>query len=166
MLPFLLFAHEDTRIGFIENQNQFHENVRFQAHFNNYTVFLENNRFTFLLESAEDLHARHDIMKASKEEKEDFFVRAHAYRVNFLGANENVAIERNSPHDFTLNYFLGSDESKWASGVRSYEKVRYINLYDGINLMAGVEEGNLKYDFVVKPGGDPNFIVLDFDLRD
>jgi gliding motility-associated-like protein len=166
MLPFLLFAHEDTRIGFIENQNQFHENVRFQAHFNNYTVFLENNRFTFLLESAEDLHARHDIMKASKEEKEDFFVRAHAYRVNFLGANENVAIERNSPHDFTLNYFLGSDESKWASGVRSYEKVRYINLYDGINLMAGVEEGNLKYDFVVKPGGDPNFIVLDFEGLD
>ncbi|MFZ6050490.1 gliding motility-associated C-terminal domain-containing protein [Halocola ammonii] len=165
-LPILLFAHNDPGIGFIENQNQFHENVRFQAQFNNYTVFLENNRFTFLLESAEDLHARHDIQKASQEEKEKFFVRAHTYRVSFLGANENVATEKESPHDYTLNYFLGSDESKWASGVRSYEKVRYLDLYEGIDLHAGIDEGNLKYDFVVNPGADPNSIVLDFEGLD
>lgn len=163
-LPFLCLSHnESSRIGFIENQNQFHENVRFQAHFNQYTVFLEDNRFTFLLESAEDRMLLHDIIKEPAEAQADFFVRGHAYRVNFAGANPMVETEKELPHGFTLNYFLGADPQKWASGVRSYKKVKYLDLYDGIDLLAVVDKGNLKYDFIVEPNADPNEINLEFE---
>lgn len=165
-IPFVVFAHNESRIGFIENKNQFHENVLFQGYFNQYTVFLEQNRFTFLLENSDDIQARHDIIKGPIEEQLDFFVRAHAYRVNFVGANQHAAIEKDNPQDFTLNYFIGSDESRWASGVRSYRKVKYVGLYNGIDLLTVEANGNLKYDFIVAPGADPQFIELEFEGLD
>src|SRR5690606_34996361 len=114
LFPLFSFSHNESRIGFIENKNQFHENVLFQAEFSQYTVFLEQNRFTFLLQSSEDLLELHDVITAPVEEQMNFFVRGHAYRMNFIGANPNVETEKNLPHNFTLNYFIGNNPQNWA----------------------------------------------------
>lgn len=164
-VPSVSAHNESSRIGFIENKNQFHPNVNFQAHFSHYTVFLEDNRFTFLFEHPEDLAARHDVMQLPLEERMQFFVRAHAYRVNFINSNEVTPVS-DLPFSFNLNYFLGNDPNKWASGVRSYKKVRYNDLYDGIDLLAVVDNGNLKYDFIVKQGASADQIMLDFEGLD
>lgn len=158
-------AHESKK-GFIENRNQFHENVVFQADFYPYTVFLEQQRFTFLYEHPEDLEARHDIMQLPEEERMEFYVRAHAYRVNFVGSSPNAMLEGGLPHSFKLNYFLGNEPDKWASSVQSFKKVKYHELYQGVDLLAVVDNDHLKYDFIVKAGSDPGQIQLDFEGLD
>jgi gliding motility-associated-like protein len=159
----ITFAHETSQRGFIENKNQFHQNVRFQAFMNNYTVFLEQQAFTFLIESPEDLQMRHDLLQVPLEDKMDFVVRGHAYKVNFLGSSPMVNPQGQVEHEYKLNYFLGNDPDLWATSVNSYQTVFYQNLYSGIDLLAVMSDGNLKYDFIVAPGASFGDIKLSFE---
>ncbi|HLE56590.1 MAG TPA: SBBP repeat-containing protein, partial [Rhodothermia bacterium] len=56
------------------------------------------------------------------------------------------------------NYFRGSDPRKWQTNVPNYSRVRYEDLYPGIDLVYYGNEGRLEYDFVVAPGADPHTI--------
>ena len=46
----------------------------------------------------------------------------------------------------TSNYFIGSDPSKWHTSVPNYERVRYIGVYPGIDLLFYGNDGKLEYD--------------------
>jgi hypothetical protein len=58
---------------------------------------------------------------------------------------------------------IGNDPRKWRQNVANYGKVRYRNVYPGIDLIYYGNQGQLEYDFVVAAGADPNFIKLDFE---
>jgi hypothetical protein len=60
----------------------------------------------------------------------------------------------------TVNYFTGSDRAKWRTGIPTYGKVKYENVYAGVDLMYYGNQGTLEYDFVVAPGADPDSIRL------
>jgi hypothetical protein len=64
---------------------------------------------------------------------------------------------------FTNNYFLGNDPSKWLTGVHNYREIVYENLYDGIDLVYGMKDGHLKYEFHVSPGADPGQIEIEYE---
>jgi Beta-propeller repeat len=61
------------------------------------------------------------------------------------------------------NYLIGNDPSKWHTGVSNYGEVDYQNAYRGIDLVYHGDQGQLEYDFVVKPGANPRAIRLAFD---
>ncbi|MEM6630631.1 MAG: SBBP repeat-containing protein [Bacteroidota bacterium] len=48
-------------------------------------------------------------------------------------------------------------------GVKSYQKLRYENLYPNIDLLLYIQADHLKYDFIVKPGGSVSDIKLQYD---
>ena len=60
------------------------------------------------------------------------------------------------------NYFLGSDPSRWRTGVPTYARVRYANVYPGVDLVYYGNQRQLEHDFIVAPGGDPGRIRLRF----
>ena len=60
------------------------------------------------------------------------------------------------------NYFIGSDPSTWRTDVPTYARVRYDDVYDGIDLVYYGNQEQLEYDFVVAPGADPKQIALGF----
>lgn len=62
----------------------------------------------------------------------------------------------------TANYFIGSDPAQWRSGVPTYAKVRYRDVYPGVDLVYYGNQRQLEYDFVVAPGADPKPIRLRF----
>ncbi|HLK22064.1 MAG TPA: SBBP repeat-containing protein [Bryobacteraceae bacterium] len=62
------------------------------------------------------------------------------------------------------SYFLGNDPGKWRSGVPHYARVRYRNVYPGIDVVYyHNHDGRLEYDFVVRPGADPGAIRLSYN---
>jgi len=62
------------------------------------------------------------------------------------------------------NYLTGNDPKKWRTNVPTYGRVRYENIYPGVDLVYyGKERGQLEYDFVVAPGADPGAIALAID---
>jgi uncharacterized protein (TIGR03437 family) len=58
------------------------------------------------------------------------------------------------------NYFIGNDPRAWRTDVPAYAKVRYRNLYRGIDLVYYGNGRQLEYDFIVAPNEDPNLITL------
>jgi hypothetical protein len=62
------------------------------------------------------------------------------------------------------NYLTGNDPKKWRTNVPTYGRVRYENIYPGVDLVYyGKKGGQLEYDFVVAPGADSGAIALAID---
>ena len=57
------------------------------------------------------------------------------------------------PQSAKYNYFKG-DESQWIRNTPYYKKLVYKNIYDKIDLVYDLTNGELKYEFHVYPGGD------------
>ena len=56
---------------------------------------------------------------------------------------------------------MGNDPAKWHTNVPNYAKVKYANVYPGVDLVYYGNQGQLEYDFVVHPGADPRQIALE-----
>ncbi len=98
-------------------------------------------------------------------------IRSHAYEVSFMNTGANSRTASGTPLTMSgekemisvNNYFIGNDRSKWASNCKIYQAVTYKNIYQNIDVRYYVDNGSLKYDLIVNPGGDVNNIALKFD---
>ena len=87
-------------------------------------------------------------------------------RMTFTGANPTPRIAGLEALPGKANYFIGNDPAKWQTNVPTYAKVRYEELYPGIDLVYYGTHRQLEYDFVVRPGADPSRIALEFTGAD
>ncbi len=87
-------------------------------------------------------------------------------RLRAVGANPNPRIAGLDRLPGKTNYFLGSDPKKWRTNVPSFAKVKYENIYPGIDMIYYGNEGNLEYDFNVAPGADPSRVALSVEGAD
>jgi hypothetical protein len=82
-------------------------------------------------------------------------------RLRLVGAMPDAAVTGSEELPGKANYFIGNDPKKWRTNVPTYEKVRYHNVYPGVDLeYYGNQGGQLEYDFIVAPGADPSAIML------
>ena len=82
------------------------------------------------------------------------------------GMSHSVHMEGLDETEGKSNYFLGDDPAKWVTNVARYSRVRYRNVYPGIDLIFHGNQQNIEYDFVLSPGADPNRIELKFTGAD
>lgn len=81
----------------------------------------------------------------------------------WAGARQNVEAEPEQILPGRTNYFFGQDSSKWLADVPSFARVRYRDVYPGIDVLYYGREGELEHDFIVHPGADPARIRLNLD---
>ena len=62
-----------------------------------------------------------------------------------------------------VNYFRGSDSTKWRTNIHTYASVKYLSVYKGVDLVYYGNPGRLEYDFLIAPEADPKSIELQFD---
>ncbi|MDQ6758306.1 MAG: SBBP repeat-containing protein, partial [Acidobacteriota bacterium] len=60
------------------------------------------------------------------------------------------------------SYIIGSDSSKWLENVPTFEKVRFSQVWPGIDVVYYGTHNQLEYDFVVHAGADTDAIRLQF----
>lgn len=158
------WSHDKRQaLEFVENQNQWNENVLFRAGLpNGGSVYLEENGFTFSFLDAEEFSKLHDLQFATVEEQMAFSVPGHAWKLNLINALETSA-EGDKKKSYHHNYFLGQNENKWSSDVGVFEMVDYPEIYTGIDLKVYSKKDNFKYDFIVYPGSNPDQIAFDYD---
>ncbi|MEO8582303.1 MAG: PKD domain-containing protein [Flavitalea sp.] len=113
----------------------------------------------------EDLSGR-IIDKSITSSKIPTVVHSHAYSVEFVRGNENATVVPDKMLSYYNNYFMGNDPSKWATKVRIFQAVLYKDVYPNIDVRYYSEDGRLKYDLIVKPGGDPSNIALKYTGAD
>ncbi len=61
------------------------------------------------------------------------------------------------------HYLLGKDPANWRTDVPHYAKVKYPEVYPGIDLVYYGRQNQLEYDFVVAPGASPDVISFGFE---
>ena len=83
---------------------------------------------------------------------------AAAVRMQLAEANPEPAISGVDELPGKSNYFIGTDPEKWRTNVPTFGKVRYEDVYPGIDLIYYGNHRQLEYDFVVNPGADPESI--------
>jgi hypothetical protein len=78
--------------------------------------------------------------------------------IKLVGANPAPVIEGLGELTGQSNYIIGDDPAQWRTGVRQYAKVRYRNVYRGVDLVYYGKQQQVEHDFMVAPGADPSAI--------
>jgi hypothetical protein len=84
-----------------------------------------------------------------------------SFRLRLVGADEAAHIEALEPRAGRSNYLIGSDPSGWLTDILHYGRVRYEDVYPGIDLVFYGRGRWHEYDFEVAPGVDPSVIRLE-----
>ena len=79
-------------------------------------------------------------------------------KLDFVDANR-VTPAAAEPLPALVSYFKGPRE-EWRTGVKTYAKLVYADLWPGIDLVYSGTSDRLKYEFLVKPGADPRRVRL------
>ena len=152
-------------LHFEENHGQADAHVQYIARGNGYTVFLTPQEAVFAL------RAGHPGQTASNKKRFSRFARPDhgapqkisVMRMKLSGANAFPAVLPADKLPGVVNYFLGRDSRKWRTGIPTYSKVQYLDVYSGIDMVYYGRQNQLEYDFVVNPGADPNKIAFSFE---
>jgi photosystem II stability/assembly factor-like uncharacterized protein len=91
-----------------------------------------------------------------------------ASRMRLVGARAGASAQPEELLAGYTNYLLDPDPRNWRTHVPNYRRVRYRNVYPGIDVVYYGNLRDVEFDFVVAPGADPHRIRLmldDPDLR-
>ncbi len=101
---------------------------------------------------------------ADFEDREDLPATVAVYRMDMLfeGANPFPRVKAEEELQGYSNYYLAHCPDG-VIYVKSYGRLIYEDIYENIDLVYRVSQGRLKYEFVVRPGGDASDIRLRYD---
>jgi hypothetical protein len=151
-------------LSFEKNQGQTDEKVKFLSRGGGYTLFLTQNEAVLALSSPlkdKGLDKHKNASKFSRPDKQKM-AKGSVIRMKLFEANTSPVISGQDRLQETSSYFTGNDPSKWRTRISKYAKVRYREVYPGIDLVFYGNQRQLEYDFVVSPGSDPSRIRLEF----
>ncbi|HJX72324.1 MAG TPA: SBBP repeat-containing protein, partial [Bacteroidales bacterium] len=60
------------------------------------------------------------------------------------------------------NYFRGNDPGQWITDVPNYDRVGFEDIYKNIDLIYYINDNEVEFDFMVKPGAKPEMIRMNF----
>ncbi len=160
ILPFTAVAQS---IEFVRNDGQWDGSFRYRAVTGKGDAYLGANSFTYVLGHRENPHLRHE---AKHGRIKSGALRFHAYRVLFEGASGSPLVTAAKEQSWYYNYFYGNDPKRWHSGIHPALALDYKELYPGVDMHVASESGNLKYEFILAPGVDPEIVRLRFEGTD
>ena len=125
-------------IYFIENRGVYPDEVEFYVQGADKTLFFTREGITFRLKGKE---------------------QGWVVKLEFVGANPDVILRGENKQQAVFSYFKGP-EKDWKTGLPTFSRIVYENLWPGIDLVYRAEVGALKYEFLVASQADPAKIRL------
>jgi len=158
---------------FIANKGQMDEQVDYYVQGLDKSVYFTSEGVTFAISRAterktegssslsHDLFLNNARVKSQPETQASEMTAAERWivKLDFVGANQDVKPAGREETGAVMSYFSGRPE-EWRSGVSTYSKILYLDLWPGIDLVYSGTVNQLKYEFVVHPGADPSRIRL------
>jgi hypothetical protein len=132
-------AYAKLPLSFVPNEGQMDARVRYSA---------QSGKATFHFTKREAVF--------SFAEKANGLV----LRLRFLGANPNPVIAGQTAQSGKVNYITGNDPAQWHTNLPTYGELVYRNLWPGIDLLFRSENGQLQYEFLLRPGAHVQDIQL------
>lgn len=151
---------QGSAANFIENQGQWSDQIDYKLPLNTGDVYFEKNQITY------SIYDKSLYGKAKHGDYDDSFISGHAYRVSLINSNESARYIPGNKKEYYYNYFIGNDPTKWKSRVSVFDKIYVKDIYMGVDYTFYEFYGQIKYDFIVHPEGDPNEIKLAYEGLD
>lgn len=131
-------------LSFEANRGQVDAEVDYLARGDGFTLFLTQQGAVF------DMRAPESRSGAAERS-----APAAAVVLDPVGARSRPRLEGRRQQRATSSYFLGDDPGQWRRGVPTFGRIRYRDLYPGIDMVFRGNRSGAEYDFVVAPGSDP-----------
>jgi hypothetical protein len=156
-------AYSRLPLSFEENRGQVDKEVKFLSRGAGYTLFLTPTEAVLALRQSDGKETMtNDAATPSSIPTKSHPTLMSALRMKLSGANQSPAVRGESEMGVKINYFKGNDPQKWQAGVARYERVRYAQVYPGVDMVYYGQQQQLEYDFEVAPGADARRIALEF----
>ena len=144
-------------LGFEANQGQTDPHAQFLSRGSGYSLFLTPDEVILNLERQKPASSSQAPGRKPEATPVDIL------RMKLVGANTGAAVAGVDPQPGVVSYLIGNDPKKWHSGIPTYGKVEYLQIYPGVDLVFYGNQRQLEYDFVVAPGADPSRIAWRID---
>ena len=128
------------------NKGQADPKVRYLSRGNGYILFLTENEAVISINDVDS-----ELVNSGS-----------ALRMNWIGGSQNVFVSGIEELEGKINYLKGNNSRNWQTNIPTYQKVRYQNIYPGIDLIYYGNQRKLEYDFVVAPNASPGAIQISF----
>jgi hypothetical protein len=140
-------------LSFEANRGQTDPGVQFLSRGSGYSLFLTPGEVVLNLE-------RQQVASPAKTPGNlPGVATVDTLRMKLAGANLKAAVAGVDPQPGVVSYLIGNDPKKWHTGISTYGKVNYAQIYPGVDLVFYGNQRQLEYDFVVAPGADPSRIA-------
>src|SRR3989442_11717625 len=160
--PRLAETYGKLPLSFEANHGQTDRRAKFLSRGRGYSLFLTSNETVLSLSrpTTPTAQGRMDPAAMGQEVAEDKAITTTVLRMRLVGANPAPDVSGLEELPGKSNYFIGNDPKKWRTNVPNYARVKYRDVYPGVDLVYYGNQRELEYDFVVAPGGDPQAIRL------
>ncbi len=166
------YGQDYSNIQFIENKGQWDKKVLYMADVPAGAIYIHNDGITIVQHDTKDWaqiyesvhgHGVGDNNPKARRTQDSITLKSHAYKINFLNAATNPKIVADKAVVTYNNYFIGNDPSKWVTGAKMYLGITVQDIYPDIDLRYYSQNGQVKYDLIVKPGADLSKVALKYD---
>jgi hypothetical protein len=157
--PLTYEKYASLPMTFEANQGQAGPQVKFISRGTGYTAFLTAGGIVLSLRPNEPVPVSQISTVAAPNRSQQPL--SATLQFTLLGAAQNLTAIGEDPQSGKVNYFIGKEPSKWLTNVPTYARVRYNNVYPGIDLVYYRNHQQLEYDFAISPGADPGQIQFE-----
>ena len=152
-----LKAYGQLPLSFEANHGQSAAPVQFLSRGSGYTLFLTPTEAVLVLRPPRPDRASPTPNAPGPEA----MPQAAVVRMGLIGANPAPQVVGQDALPGKAHYLTGP-ASTWRTQIPTYARVRYHEVYAGIDLVYYGNQRQLEYDFVLAPGADPSSITLAF----
>jgi cell division septation protein DedD len=124
---------------FVENAGQWPEAARFLGWSDGPGALwlADDGLWITLLEPADDQPAQEPVQSGALPEAATATRRGVHVRLSFVDASPSPVLAGSGSLAASVSYFLGADDATWRAQVPVWSRVRYVDLYPGVDLEIG-----------------------------
>jgi uncharacterized repeat protein (TIGR01451 family) len=150
--PRVLQAYKRLPMRFEPNRGQADSRVKFLSRGEGYDLYLTPAEAVLVL-NENSLRPGHWLGDRKGQ---------RVIKMKLVGANLSPRVMGADLLPGTINYLIGNDPAKWQTNIRAFERVKYRNVYRGVDLVYHGNQRQLEYDLVISPKVNPKTLRLEF----
>ncbi len=156
--PLPLLSQDASHALFVENAGQWQEDFDYKLKLSSGAIYFQDEGFILNLLDPDALGHDHSDHHHHQE-----MINGHALRLHYLNSNPLAEISGIHKTEFYYNYISNHSTLDNFQRVKVFKGLQYSNLYPGIDARYYGKGEDLKYDFIVAPGADPDQIKMKYE---
>ena len=160
--------NQTNKSFFIQNKGQWNPEVKYLARIGSMNAWITKFGVVYDYYRVNKNFDETKILKMNPQQKRDYenkntTIQGHIVKMQLVNVESNIREAGNNQEEGYYNYFIGNDQSKWASNVPLYRNVELQGVYRNIDVKYYYDNGMLRYDYKAKPGADISQIKFNFE---